>query len=96
MTVPVAERQNGKKVVQQAQPQALDGFQRKYLKRLVDQFDRARQEVTNLQNNANDFIVACAEDRGITIGQDGWTFDLDAFEFVCVPQQEGLADGDNS
>lgn len=65
------------------------GFQQKYMKRLVDNFERAKAGVQQAQDAANDFIAACAEEEGITLGQDGWTFDVDAMEFVRVLQQEG-------
>jgi len=65
-------------------------FQAKYMRRLVANFERAKAGVDAAQNAANDFIVACGEEVGIQVGQDGWTFDVDSLEFVKVPQ--GQAD----
>lgn len=67
-----------------AAPEArqMSAFQRKYMRRLIAQFERAQEAVGAAQNAANEFIVACAEDAGITVGQDGWSFDQEAIEFV--------------
>jgi hypothetical protein len=64
----------------------LAGFQARYMKRLVANFERAKASVDAAQNAANDFIVACSEEAGIQVGVDGWTFDIDSCEFVKVPQ----------
>ena len=77
---------NGK--IEQPGTKRLSPFQAKYMKRLVENFDRAKAAVDATQNAANDFIVACSEEAGIQVGVDGWTFDIDSFEFVKVPQQE--------
>lgn len=74
----------------------MDGFQRKYMKRLVNNFERAKASVEQAQDAANDFISACAEEEGVTLGMDGWTFDLEHFEFVRVPQAQGGGHGDDS
>jgi len=66
----------------------MSAFQVKYVKRLVANFERAKASVDAAQNAANEFIVACGEEQGIQIGQDGWTFDIDSCEFVRVPLKE--------
>ena len=65
------------------------GFQLKYMKRLIDNFERAQLGVQQAQDAANEFIAALAEEESIELGRDGWTFDIDSFEFVRVPQQDG-------
>lgn len=82
----------------------MSAFQQKYMKRLAGNFDRAKAGVQQAQDAANEFITACAEEEGIALGMDGWTFDLDNLEFVKVPQLDGPSDdgeerggnGDNS
>jgi len=69
----------------------LSAFQKEYMTRLMSQFERAQDAVIAAQNSANDFIVACAKDAGITVGKDGWAFDPEAIEFV-----RGDPDGPNS
>jgi len=70
----------------------LTPFQEKYMRRLIANFERARAAVEQAQNAANDFIVACSEEQGIQIGAGGWTFDIDALEFMRIPQpaQDGV------
>jgi hypothetical protein len=62
--------------------QPLSAFQKKYMQRLISNFERAQEAVGAAQNAANEFIVACAEDAGITVGKDGWAFDQEAIEFI--------------
>ena len=78
---------NGK--IEQPGTKHLSAFQRKYMQRLVGNFERAKAAVETAQNAANEFIVACGEEVGVTLGQDGWTFDIEALEFVRVPQGDG-------
>jgi hypothetical protein len=82
---------NGK--VERPTSKHLTPFQAKYMKRLVANFERAKAAVDAAQSAANEFIVACGEEEGITLGQDGWTFDIDALAFV---RQAGGADGNDS
>jgi len=63
----------------------MSAFQQRYARKLVANFERARAAVDAAQNAANEFIAACAEDQGISVGQDGWTFDVDRLEFVRIP-----------
>lgn len=71
----------------------LSKFQEKYMKRLITNFEKAKASVDAAQNAANEFIVACGEEMGIQVGNDGWTFDVDSLEFVCVPQGENNGEG---
>lgn len=71
----------------------LTGFQARYMQRLIANFDKAREAVQAIQASANDFILACAEEEGVTLGQDGWQFDQEALEFIQVA---GVTDGDNT
>lgn len=68
---------------------ALGSFQSKYFKRLLANFDKAQAAVMHAQDAANEFVLACAENEGIQLGQDGWTFDQENLEFVCLPPPTG-------
>jgi len=65
----------------------LTGFQAKYMRKLVANFERAKAEVEQAQRAANDFVVACSEEAGIRVGEDGWTFEIDSLEFVKVQEE---------
>ena len=73
----------------------LEGFQAKYLRRLIESFEKAKEQVTMIQASASDFIAACAEEEGIVIGQDGWQFDSEKMEFFQI-RTEGSAGGNDS
>ena len=71
----------------------LTGFQAKYMRKLVANFERAKAEVEQAQRAANDFVVACSEEAGIRVGEDGWTFEIDSLEFVKVQDFDALPQG---
>jgi len=83
---PLLAQTNGK--VEEPTAQPLTAYEQRYMRRLVDNFERAKAGVEQAQDAANQFIAFCAEEKGIVIGQDGWGFDLDHLEFVRVPAQE--------
>lgn len=66
----------------------IEGFQLKYLKKLIANFDHAKLLVQQTQDAANEFIAAVAEEQAIVLGQGGWTFDVERLEFVCVPPSD--------
>jgi hypothetical protein len=65
----------------------LTSFQAKYMRKLIANFERAKAGVEQAQSAANDFVVACSEEAGIRVGEDGWTFDIDSCEFVRVQEE---------
>ena len=63
--------------------------QQKQLLRLVNILGRAQEaqeaaqrHLDTSQQNANDFLVYCAEEAGIVLGQEGWRFEQGALCFV--------------
>jgi hypothetical protein len=60
----------------------LSAAQQRYLTQLVAVLERTHAAATSAQAAANDFVGYCAEEAGVKLGTDGWTFDQTAMAFV--------------
>lgn len=73
----------------QASDKALSAAQRRYVTLLVAQInnaqiahDAAKKALEAAQNNADNFILYCAEEMGITLGVGGWEFSSNELAFI--------------
>jgi hypothetical protein len=67
---------------------SITAAQKKYIERLIMQFEKAREVLATTQNNANDFIVYCADEQGIKLGEGSWQFDQETMEFIKPPPEK--------
>lgn len=72
---------------------AMSAFQQRYFRKLIANFERAQEAIRHAQDAANEFVASCAENEGITLGQDGWAFDQAGLEFIRVPMPPATEDG---
>lgn len=71
---------------------AITPAQQQQIRRLIAQLERAQLEFETaqrmrdvIQANANNFIVYCAEEHGITLGAGQMAFDQNSMSFVPMP-----------
>lgn len=76
-------------IKQQASDKILSAAQRRYVALLVAQInsaqvahDTAKKALEAAQNNADNFILYCAEEMGITLGVGGWEFSSNELAFI--------------
>lgn len=71
---------------------AITHAQQQQIRRLIAQLERAQLEFETaqkvrdvIQANANNFILYCAEEHGITLGAGQMAFDQNSMSFVPMP-----------